>query len=189
MSLPPPILALCGSTRTGSFNRILLEAATRYLESKGAACLTEDLKNYDMPIYSGDIEAGKGIPAAAVQLREKIDASRAIVIATPEYNGSVTPLLKNVLDWTSRPYDGFSPTKVFQGKVVCLMGASLGDKGALRGLAHLSSIFLNMGSVVVPRYFGLSFASKQLDENSGLTDQKAEKTFRTYLDTFLDIVK
>jgi NAD(P)H-dependent FMN reductase len=182
------VLALSGSIRSGSWNKRLLSEATRYLDGQGVPTLTVSLADHELPIYNGDVEASAGMPANGVRLRNLIAGSRALLITTPEYNGSVTPLLKNVIDWTSRAYGSEPATKIYQGKIVCLAGASQGDKGALRGLSHLASVFMNMGAVVVPRFFGLSFVTRVMDDTGVFTDPKMRKSLETYLDSFIRIL-
>lgn len=178
------ILAISGSVRTGSINRKLLNLGARYLANQGFTVLIADLKQFELPIYNGDLESGQGIPENVRSLRDMVEDCQGLFVCSPEYNGSVTPLLKNMLDWTSRPFDGNPPCKAYKHKVVCLAGASEGDKGGLRGLAHLSAIFSNMGSIVVPQYFGMSFAGKAFSNNDEFIDPKISQAFEAYLGTF-----
>lgn len=183
MSGSKPILAICGSIRTGSLNRKLLELGVRHL-NQGHTVRIVDLSCYDMPIYDGDLESRSGLPEPARELRKLIDESQGLFVCSPEYNGSVTPILKNALDWVSRPFEGDPACKIYRSKVVCLAGVSAGDKAGLRGLAHLSAIFSNMGSIVVPQYFGLGFGSKAFSESGALNDSKMVAAFSTYLTNF-----
>lgn len=182
------VLAVSGSIRTGSWNTLLLSEATKYLDSQGVPTRTISLADHELPIFNGDIEAATGLPENGVRLRNLINSSRALLICTPEYNGSVTPLLKNVIDWTSRAYGNEPATKIYQGKIICLTGASQGDKGALRGLSHLASVFMNMGAIVVPRFFGLSFVTRAMEQSGGFTDPRTQKSLETYLDSFIRIL-
>lgn len=189
MSKAGTILAISGSTRTGSFNQSLLDTAVAYLVSQGSSCKQLRLNDFSMPFYNGDDEASGGLPHNARALRAEIERSSALLICSPEYNGSIPAILKNAIDWTSRSYDGEPPAKIFRNKLVCLMGASTGDKGALRGLAHLSSVFMNMGALVMPRFFGLSYAAGAFDSSGALLDPRLKKTFEAYLDELVKAVE
>lgn len=99
----PRILAFAGSARAASFNRQLVTIAAAQTRAAGAEVTLIDLLSFSMPIYNGDDELRTGVPAAGLELRSLITASHGLLMATPEYNGSVSALLKNALDWCSRP--------------------------------------------------------------------------------------
>ncbi len=105
MSTPPSLLVFAGSTRAQSFNRQLASAAAGYATSAGAQVTHIELADFDLPLYNADLEA-RGTPAAAVKLKELFHAHPAWIIASPEYNGSYTGLLKNTIDWVSSPIKG-----------------------------------------------------------------------------------
>ncbi len=145
----PRILAFAGSARTASFNKLLVKVAAEGASAAGADVTLIDLRDYPMPLYDGDDEAGNGVPDHARGLRALIGEHNGLLVASPEYNGSVTALLKNVLDWCSRPVgseDGLAP---YRGKTVALMSASLSPFGGIRSVAHLRGIFSKMGSHVL----------------------------------------
>lgn len=127
----PRVLGICGSLRSDSYNRRLLEAATEVLSD--ADWTIARLRG--IPAYDADIEA-RGLPPAVLQLKDQIDAADAIIIATPEYNHSVPGVLKNAIDWASRP----ARRSPFRGKRVLMMGASPGRGGAMRALDHLREV-------------------------------------------------
>jgi chromate reductase len=137
----PRVLGICGSLRLGSYNRRLLEAATEALPD--VEWTIARLRG--IPPYDSDIE-DRGVPPAVQQLKDQIDAADAIVIATPEYNHSIPGVLKNAIDWASRP----AMSSPFLGKPVLMVGASPGRGGAVRALTHLREVLESMGAVPLP---------------------------------------
>ncbi|MDJ0927584.1 MAG: NAD(P)H-dependent oxidoreductase [Gammaproteobacteria bacterium] len=162
------ILAFAGSTRTDSFNRKLVKAAVTAAESTGVGCTLIELADYSLPIYDGDLEAADGVPANALELRRLFKEHQGFLIAAPEYNSSVTPLLKNTIDWVSRPVDGEPGGLPYQGKVAALLSASPGALGGLRGLAALRPILTTLGTVVIPQQFALGRAGNAFDDDGQL---------------------
>src|SRR5689334_5296929 len=121
------VLVFAGSTRNDSLNRKLARAAAGELRSRGLEVTQVELRDYPMPIYDGDMEIAHGIPAAAVEFRKLLAEHDVLVIASPEYNGSFPALLKNVIDWTSRPtVEGERPSSLYRGKQAALLSASPG---------------------------------------------------------------
>ena len=151
------ILAFAGSARRDSFNKKLVKVAARGAEQAGAEVTVIDLADYPLPIYDGDLEE-QGFPENVGKLRELFKAHDGLLLACPEYNSSITPLLKNTIDWVSRP-EGDDPGLVaFQGKTAALLAASPGGLGGLRGLVSVRSILGNIGVVVLPKQHALSKA-------------------------------
>ena len=121
----PKILVFAGSIRTGSFNGRLAALAAKELALAGAEVTRISLEDYPMPIYDGDDETKSGVPANARNLKAMLAAHQGVFIASPEYNASVTPLLKNTIDWISRVRErGEPPLAVFKQRVFALGGAS-----------------------------------------------------------------
>src|SRR5689334_338532 len=112
----PRILVFAGSTRTGSFNKKVARLAARFADEAGAEVTLVDLRDLPMPLYDGDLEAAEGNPANAMQLRRLMIASDGILLSCPEYNSSITGVLKNTIDWLSRPVRE-EPADAFKGKV------------------------------------------------------------------------
>ena len=137
----PRVLGICGSLRLASYNRRLLEAATEVLPD--VEWTIARLRG--IPPYDSDIEA-RGVPPAVQQLRDQIEGADAIVVATPEYNHSIPGVLKNAIDWASRP----AMSSPFVAKPVLMMGASPGRAGAVRALNHLREVLESMGAVPLP---------------------------------------
>ncbi|RYH27813.1 MAG: NADPH-dependent oxidoreductase, partial [Alcaligenaceae bacterium] len=129
MQRPPKFLAFSGSSRTGSFNVMLLRLATAEVVAAGGEVTTVDLRALALPIYDADLEASEGVPPAVKALRAQMMAHDGLLIASPEYNGAMPALLKNVLDWCSRPVDGTDGLAPYRGKTVALMAASLSPFG------------------------------------------------------------
>lgn len=145
----PKILAFAGSARSGSLNKRLISIAAHEARSAGAQVSLIDLRDFPMAIYDGDDEALAGVPTTALELRSLFASHDAVMVATPEYNGSVPALLKNALDWCSRPTQGQDGLAPFRGKSVALMAASPGPFGGIRSVAHLRGIFSKMGAHVM----------------------------------------
>ncbi|MEM6793776.1 MAG: NAD(P)H-dependent oxidoreductase [Acidobacteriota bacterium] len=162
------ILAFAGSTRRASWNKKLLEFAVARARQAGGEVTLVDLADFEMPIYSGDLEADQGLPEAAVELHRLLLSHQGFLIASPEYNGSITPVLKNAIDWASRPVDGVGVSEVFGGKVASLVSASPGGLGGLRGLRHLREILTGIGTVVLPTDVAVGGIMKAFkDDESG----------------------
>ena len=145
----PKVLAFAGSARSGSFNKQMVRAAVRGVESAKVACTLIDLRDYALPLYDADLESAEGLPAAAIELRELFQDHQGLLIASPEYNSSISPLLKNSVDWVSRSPEATQDLSGFQGKVAAIMAASPGPLGGLRGLVVLRSLLTNIGVTVL----------------------------------------
>ena len=170
------ILALSGSSRVGSFNQKLVNVATAGAREFGAETTVLDLNDFQMPIYNQDLEAQDGLPEAAVRLKEIFGSHHGLLIASPEYNSSIAPLLKNTIDWVSRSAEGEAPLAAYQGKVAGIMAASPGGLGGLRGLVHLRSILQNIGVMVVPKQMAIAKAFEAFAEDGSLKDEFQQKT-------------
>lgn len=142
------VLAISGSTREDSWNKKLAKNAADLAKQMGATVTYVDLRDYPMPFYDADIEA-QGMPENAKRLRKQMMESQAMIIATPEYNGSVSAVLKNAIDWASRNEQGQPSQDAFKGKKIALMSTSPGGGGGARALGHLRSIIENVGGEVV----------------------------------------
>src|SRR4030095_15927291 len=174
MNDPLLILGIAGSLRAGSFNRAALRAA-QSLVPAGATLETFDIKG--LPGFSQDEEATP--PAKVVELKQRVRAADAILFVTPEYNYSVPGVLKNAIDWASRPYGDSAWTK----KPVAVMGASVGTLGTARAQYHLRQVFvfLNMYAVNQPEVM-ISQAHKHFDEHGNCTDEVAKTPIRQMLE-------
>ncbi len=172
MANPVRILAFAGSTRTGSFNKKLLKNAVAGARSAGAEVTVVDLRDLPMPLYDGDLESTSGIPENAMKLKELMLSHQGFLIASPEYNSSITGVLKNAIDWASRSAPNEAPLACFSDKVVGLMSASPGALGGLRSLATVRSILGNIGCHVHPHQVAVPRAHEAFDEAGLLKDPK-----------------
>jgi len=152
------ILSFAGSSRRGSLTRKLLDVAIGACRARGADITDIDLRGYDLPIYDGDLELAHGIPASALRLRAEFRRHDALLIGVTEYNGGVTPLLKNALDWASRPHGDEPNLSLIRGKVAAMVSCSAGAMGGSRAQAHLRQSFQVMGCLLVPETVTLPFA-------------------------------
>ena len=168
------LLAFCGSARKESVNRRLLAAAVRAARAAGASVTELDLRSDLLPIYDGDLEALQGLPAAALGLKAQFAAHDGFLIASPEYNGFFSPLLKNTLDWVSRPApDTPAP---YAGKAAGLLAASPGALGGIRCLPHLRLLLTNLGVTVSPAQLALGHADTAFAGDGRLVDSQQQKS-------------
>ena len=144
------ILAFSGSIRSGSFNKMLLAVAVKGAREAGGQVTEIDLRDLPMPIYDGDLEAAHGLPENVRAFKALLADHQGLLIAAAEYNSSVTPLLKNAIDWASRAAPGEAPLASFRGRHAGLVCASPGALGGLRALYHLREILQNIGVSVLP---------------------------------------
>jgi chromate reductase len=168
----PRILAFAGSTRTKSFNKQLVSVAADLARQHGADVTLIDLRNFSMPLYDGDLEESEGVPENATKLYELLKVHDALLLSSPEYNSSISAVLKNAIDWVSRPRDGESPLAAFSGKVAGLLSASPGQLGGLRGLIHVRAILGNIGVLVIPAQVAVGTAHEAFSEKGKLNDDK-----------------
>ncbi|WP_068084714.1 NADPH-dependent FMN reductase [Polycladidibacter stylochi] len=167
--MPPRIMVISGSKRSGSQNMKLAALASSYFSRLGADVSLINLSDFPMPIYDGDLEMEKGVPEHALKLRAFMLQQQGVFITSPEYNASISPLLKNTLDWMSREKsDGRSP---FQNRVFALGAASPGGLGGIRGLMHLRNLMeVGLGATVIPEMIALGNAGSAYDEDGNLQD-------------------
>ena len=175
MSTTPRILAFAGSLRKNSFNQRLVHVAAKGAEGAGAKVTVIDLRDYPMPIFDEDLEKSGGIPANARRFKELLKSHHGMLISSPEYNSSVSALLKNAIDWATRPEPGEPPLAAFAGKVAGLMSASPGTLGGLRGLVTLRMILSNIQVLVVPDQVALNSAHEAFNADGSLKDAKRQQ--------------
>lgn len=168
----PRLIAFAGSTRRESFNKKLVRIAADGARAAGAEVTLLDLAEYPMPLYDGDLEASQGMPPQAKRFKEALKAHDGFLISSPEYNSSISAVLKNALDWASRPEPGDTPLVAFAGKVAGIMAASTGALGGLRGLVTLRMMLGNIQVLVVPDQATLPNAHEAFKADGTLTDDK-----------------
>jgi chromate reductase len=164
------ILGMAGSARADSFNKKLVRIALRGAQAAGAAATYVDLRDYPLPLYDGDGEAESGLPENAARLGALFRANDAILLSSPEYNGFLSPLLKNTLDWLSRSAEAQPDLSAFQGRVAAIMAASPGPLGGLRGLRGVRELLTNVGITVLPNQITIRSAFKAYDGAGELLD-------------------
>jgi chromate reductase len=184
---PPRILVFAGSARAGSLNKKLARAAAQAIGEAGGRATFLDLAEHRLPLYDGDLEGRDGVPQTARALRELFAAHQGFVLSSPENNGSVSALLKNTLDWLSRPDGQVDKRAAFRGKPVALLSASPGQFGGLRHLVHLGVILSNLEMLVLPEPFGLARADKAFDADGALIDQRARDEVQATARRIVDI--
>ncbi len=163
----PKILAFAGSIRRGSWNRKLIQVAVDAARAAGGEVTLIDLADYPLPLMDEDLEARDGLPDNALRLKALFKEHDALLIASPEYNSSVPPLLKNTIDWVSREWQGESGLVPYQNKVAAILAASPGTFGGMRMLPHLRQILNTLGVLVLPGQFSLPHADMAFDEENG----------------------
>lgn len=174
MSASPRILAFSGSARRESLNKKFLFSVVAATREAGGDVTLIDLNDYVLPLYHGDLEDTEGLPANAKKLIDLIAQHPALLIASPEYNSMLTPLLKNTIDWCTRGDDN-----PFTGKVAAVVSASPGAFGGVRSLKLAQQLLLHLGCHVVPGQTVLAHADKAFDASGGLTDARVLKAVQT----------
>lgn len=169
----PRILAFAGSLRRDSWNKKLVRAAAESARAAGAEVTLLDLRELPMPLYDGDLEAAEGVPENARRFKKLLQEHQGLLLACPEYNSSITGVLKNAIDWASRQEEGEKSLACFDGKVAALLAASPGALGGLRGLVTVRSILSNIRVLVLPEQFALSKAHEAFGPDGTLSDAKA----------------
>ncbi len=172
----PKILAFAGSSRAGSYNQKILQVAAESARAHGAIVTIVDLRELQLPLFDEDLEAAQGLPRGAKELKSLLRTHGGMLIASPEYNSSITAALKNAIDWASRAEsDGEPPLVAFRGKIAALLSASPGGLGGLRGLVHLRSILGNIGVIVLPDQVTIPSAHEAFDNTGRLINEGKSK--------------
>jgi chromate reductase len=187
----PKILVFAGSIRTGSYNARLAALAAKELALMGAEVTRISLEDYPMPIYDGDNETESGVPSNARDLKQILAAHQGVFIASPEYNASITPLLKNAIDWISRVRErGEPPLAVFKDRAFALGGASDSAYGAMRSLMALRQVLeLGCGALVIPEQITVFHASEAFDEMDNLKEERAANMLKRVLRRLTDTAR
>ena len=187
----PKILVVPGSLRTGSHNVKLAALAVKELTLADVDVMRISLADYPMPIYDGDQEANAGPPANAVKLKHMIMAHHGVFIATPEYNASVAPVLKNALDWVSRVRERNEPPyAAFKRRVFAISGASPRATGAMLSLMALRQILeVGCGALVIPEQVAIHNAERAFDEMDNIGDIATANLLRTQLERLVETAR
>ena len=168
------IVAFAGSLRSGSHNKKLIRIAAAGARAAGAQVTDLDLRDVSMPLYDGDIEREQGLPPNAKVFKRMLVEHHGMLISSPEYNSAFPAVLKNAIDWASRPEPNEPALAAFKGKIAGLMAASPGQLGGVRGLAVLRSILSNIGVIVIPTQMAIARANEAFDEDGSLKDERQQ---------------
>lgn len=172
----PKILAFAGSLRAGSYNKKLIRVAADAARAAGAEVTLLDLRDLPMPIYDGDLEERDGLPPNALQFKQLMKSHHGFLLSCPEYNSSITAVLKNAFDWASRELPDEKPLECFAGKVAALLAASPGSLGGMRGLVTVRSILSSIQTLVLPEQFALARAHQAFAADGSLKDPKHQQS-------------
>jgi chromate reductase len=171
------LLFFAGSAREGSYNKKLARLAQHIATANGIEGVYVDLRDYPMPLYDGDLEAEQGPPAKAAEFKALLGEYQGVFIACPEYNSSITPLLKNTLDWVTRVRaEGETGLEVYRTRVFAISGASPGYYGAMRSLLTVRQVLvIGLGATVIPQQLALPRANNAFEEDGSLKDEAQQK--------------
>jgi len=181
------LLFFAGSARKDSTNKKLAKLAAGLAREKGAEVTLIDLKDFDMPLYDGDLEDEKGLPENAKRLKQLFIDHDGFFIASPEYNSSFSPLLKNSLDWISRAgEENEKPLIAYTGKVAALAATSPGGLGGLRGLVSLRMMLGNVGVTVIPSQVAIGSGFQAFNDDGGLVDEAQAQMLENVIDGLIN---
>lgn len=173
------ILAFAGSLRKDSWNKKILPFAVEGARKAGAEVTVIDLRDFQMPIYDQDIEDASGLPENALKLKKIFKEHQGLLLACPEYNSSITGVLKNTIDWISRPVDKEDGLEPFKNKLALLISASPGALGGLRCLVHVRAILGNIGVTVLPEQRAVGKVHEAFLEDGSMKDAKTQEALAT----------
>jgi chromate reductase len=187
MAVIPKILVFAGSIRTGAYSGRTADVAQRELALQGAEVTRISLADYPLPILNGDLEREKGVPDSAVKLGRLIAAHDGLLIATPEYNGSLPPLLKNTIDWVSLVRkDGGRPVRPLAGKIAGLCSSSNGHFAGIRCINHLRAVLVRCQMEVVTPECSVPEGGNAFDEDGNFRDERLHKSMEYLCRTLID---
>jgi chromate reductase, NAD(P)H dehydrogenase (quinone) len=187
----PKILILPGSTRTGSHNVRLAALAAKELTLLDVDVTRISLVDYPLPLYDADLDASRGAPDNAVKLKQMIMAHQGVFIASPDYSASVSPVLKNAIDWVSRVRERGDPTyAAFKGRVFAICSASTEANGGLPGLLALRQILeVGCGALVIPEQVAVARADQAFDDTDKLTDTRTANLLHSQLARLVEMAR
>jgi NAD(P)H-dependent FMN reductase len=177
MAQKPKILAFTGSLRKNSYSERIVKTAARGAERAGAEVTYIDLLDYPLPIYNHDEAHGDGFSVNAAKLQKLLARHDGLLVASPEYNGSLTGALKNAIDWASRSTNEYRMGAVFNGKFAAIMTQSPGAFGGIGCLRHLRDVFTVLLINVLPAQIAVGKVHQMFDgDGAEMTDEKMRKT-------------
>ena len=187
----PKILVIPGSLRSGSHNVRLAALATKELAQVEAEVTRISLADFPLPIFDADLSAAEGPPPNAVKLKRLVSTHRGVFIASPEYNASITPLIKNAIDWISTVREGGEPQlAAYQDRVFALGAASPGRSGGMQSLIALRQVLaVGCRALVIPEQITIPNAATAFDEMDQLTDAGAAAQLKTVARRLVDYAR
>src|SRR5438132_6423133 len=191
MTTPARLLFFAGSSRAASYNKKLARLGAMIADANGIPATFADLGDYPMPLYNGDLEAAEGPPENARKLKALMQAHSGIFIASPEYNASITPLLKNTLDWISRVRErGDPPLAAYKHRVFALGAASRGRYGGMRSLKALRQVLeIGCGALVIPEQVSVIQADHAFDDMDNLKEPRVADQLRNVARALVDMAR
>lgn len=190
MTKKPKILAFAGSLREHSYSKRIVKTAIKGAKNAGAEVTYIDLRSFPMPIYNADDHEQNGFDANALKLQKLLHEHDGLLIAAPEYNGSLSGALKNAIDWTSRKSDEFALGEVFKGKVAAIMTESPGAFGGLRCMAHLRGVLSILLVNVLPSEIAVGKVNTMFDgDGEEMTDEKMKGILEDLGASLVDMLK
>jgi chromate reductase len=190
MAVIPKILVFAGSIRTGAYSGRTADVAQKELAMQGAEVTRISLADYPLPILNQDLEKEEGIPETAVRLGRLIAAHDGLLIATPEYNGSIPPLLKNTIDWVSLVRkDGGRPVRPLAGKIAGLCSSSNGHFAGIRCINHLRAVLVRCQMEVVTPECSVPEGSNAFDEDGNFRDERLHKSMEHLCRTLIETLR
>ncbi len=176
MTAPVKVLAISGSLRRLSYNRQVVGVAAEGARLAGAEVAVADLRDFPMPVYNPDDHDAGGFDPNAMRLQSLMAEHDGFLIASPEYNGSLSAALKNAIDWCSRPGGAVDRGTVFRHKAAALLTAGPGAFGGLRTLAHMRGVLTSVGAHVIPNEIAVPYVDRIFAEDGSIVDAKTEAT-------------
>ena len=187
----PKILVIPGSLRTGSHNARLAALAAKELVLADAEVTQISLQDYPLPLFDADTMAADGLPPRVLQLQRMIAAHQGVFVTSPEYTASVTPLLKNTIDWVSRArVRGEANYTAFKDRVFAIGAASSGTGGGMRSLMTLRHILeLGCGALVIPEQVSVANAADAFDDMDNLKDERAAAALKALARRMVEVTR
>jgi NAD(P)H-dependent FMN reductase len=182
-------LAFSGSTRKDSVNQKTAATLAAFVSAAGEEVEIINLGDFDMPIYQGDLEAESGLPEATFRLKEKLDGADALIIACPEYNGYMPPVLVNAIDWCTRSSEASVDLGCFMGKPVFIAAASPGPGGGGRVAVHLKTMLSGVGAYVSPLPLTVPAAFGAFTESGEFVDEGMAKRAQRMIGAYIEFAK
>jgi NAD(P)H-dependent FMN reductase len=187
----PKILIIPGSNRTGSHNVKLAALAAKELTLIDIDATRISLADYELPLYDADLDARAGQPANALRLKQMIMAHHGVFITSPEYSASVTPVLKNAIDWVSRVREKGDPAyAAFKGRPFAIASVSTEPEGSHYALAALRQILeVGCGALVIPEQVGIANAAHAFDAMDNIVETRIANAFRSELERLVEMAR